>query len=344
MWLLDWFKNQWIDIIRWENPSSETLIWKFPQNFDQIENDSTLILDPGLASIFIHNGKLEAIQTDSWSWKLETTNIPFVSALKNVMSGFETHDKAQIYFVKISELTNNKWGTPNSVTYIDPIYNFPVELRAFGNFTFKVTNIENFWINYVANKAEVTIDSIRMIIVDRLVWQIGSIFAQKKISYNEIDAYAYEISKELMEATKEEFSKLGLELTDFRIEDTNFTDKTEDFISKITSKSADVVAINKTAEIDNNAMNNYSRIEQLNAMNTAAASEWSAGDMMWAWVWMAMWMNMANSMQNNMQNNNSQPQAESAEDKLIKIKSLFDKWLIDEWEYKAKKSSIIENM
>jgi hypothetical protein len=36
-------------------------------------------------------------------------------------------------------------------------------------------------------------------------------------------------------------------------------------------------------------------------------------------------MNMANSMQNNMQNNNSQPQAESAEDKLIKIKSLFDK-------------------
>jgi membrane protease subunit (stomatin/prohibitin family) len=85
------------------------------------------------------------------------------------MSGFETHDKAQIYFVKISELTNNKWGTPNSVTYIDPIYNFPVELRAFGNFTFKVTNIENFWINYVANKAEVTIDSIRMIIVDRLV-------------------------------------------------------------------------------------------------------------------------------------------------------------------------------
>jgi hypothetical protein len=37
----------------------------------------------------------------------------------------------------------------------------------------------------------------------------------------------YEISKELMEATKEEFSILGLELTDFRIEDTNFTEKTE---------------------------------------------------------------------------------------------------------------------
>jgi len=61
-------------------------------------------------------------------------------------------------------------------------------------------------------------------------------------------------------------------LTDFRIEDTNFTDKTEDFISKITSKSADVAAINKTGNIDRQSMSNYSQIEQLNAMNTAAAA------------------------------------------------------------------------
>jgi hypothetical protein len=52
-------------------------------------------------------------------------------------------------------------------------------------------------------------------------------------------------------------------LTDFRIEDTNFTDKTEDFISKITSKSVDVAAINKTANINDSAMNNYSQIEKL---------------------------------------------------------------------------------
>jgi membrane protease subunit (stomatin/prohibitin family) len=40
-------------------------VWKFPQALDQIENDSTLIVDPGLASIFIHNGKIESIQKDS---------------------------------------------------------------------------------------------------------------------------------------------------------------------------------------------------------------------------------------------------------------------------------------
>ena len=342
MWLFDAFKNQWIDIIRWENPSSELLVWKFPQALDQIENKSSLIVDPGLAAIFIHNGKIEAIQTEPWTWKLETANIPFVSALKNIMSGFETHDKAQIYFVKTNQITNQKWGTPNSITYIDPVYDFPVELRAFGNFSFRVADVENFWLNYVANKAEVSVDSIRMMIVDRLIGQIGSIFAKKKISYNEIDAYAYEISKELMEATKEEFEKLWLELTDFRIEDTNFTEKTEEFISKITSKSADVAAINKTWNIDRNAMANYSQIEQLNAMNKAAEAGGTAGDMMWAGIGMAMWMNMQNQM-GNMQNN-TQKQEESLEDKLVKVKNLFDKGLIDENEYKAKKAEILEKM
>ncbi len=344
MWLLwNLFKNQWIDIIRWENPSSETLVWKFPQNLDQIENDSSLIVDPGLASIFVHNGKIESIQTESGKWSLETDNIPFISALKNIMSGFETHDKAQIYFVKINELTNNKWWTPNSITYIDPIYDFPVELRAFGNFTFKVINVENFWINYVANKQEVSIDSIRMMIVDRLVGQIASLFAKKKISYNEIDAHTYDISQELMKETKVEFEKLGLELTDFRIEDLNFTEKTEEFISKITSKSADVAAIKKTGDIDKQSMSNYSQIEQLGAMNKAAEAWWSAGDMMGAWVWMAMWMNMWNQM-NNMSNQNNSSKENSLEEKLIKIKSLLDKWLISKEDYEAQKVKILSEM
>ena len=346
MWLLsNIFKNQWVDIIRWENPSSEALVWKFPQNLDQIENKSSLIVDPWLASIFIHNWKIEAIQTDSWKWSLETDNIPFLSALKNVMSGFETHDKAQVYFIKINQLANNKWWTPNSITYMDPTYDFPVELRAFWNFTFKVSDIENFWVWYVANREDVSVDSVRMIIVDRLVWQIASIFAKKKISYNEIDAHTYDISKELMEATKDEFAKLWLELTDFRIEDINFTEKTEDFISKITSKSADVWAINKTANIDRTAMENYSQIEKLNIAWKAAESWGAAWDMMWAWMWMAMWMNMAKEMSNNNRwQQNTAPTQETVEQKLAKIKWLLDKELISQEDYDKKKAEILSNM
>lgn len=340
MWLFDVFKDQTIDIIRWENPSSELLVWQWPQNFDEIKNNSSLIVDPSMSSIFIHNGKIESIQEESWKWSLETDNTPFLSSMKNIMSGFETHDKAQIYFVKTNKITNQKWWTPNSITYIDPIYEFPVELRTFGNFTFKISDLENFWKNYVANRSEVSTDDIRMIIVDRITQTIASLFAKKKISYNEIDAHTVDIAKELLSETYEDFKKLGLEITDFRIEDINFTEKTQSFIDKITDKSADVAAIKKTGNIDNSSMNNYSKIEQLNAMNKAAESGGSAWDMMWAWIGMAMWMNM----QNQMQWQNNQNQEPSLEDKLIKIKNLFDKWLINEDDYNKKKEEILSSM
>ncbi|MDQ7022480.1 MAG: SPFH domain-containing protein [Candidatus Gracilibacteria bacterium] len=344
MGLFDIFKDQTIDIIRWENPSTELLVWQWPQNFDEIKNNSSLILDPSMASIFIHNGKIESIQEESGKWSLETDNTPFLSSMKNIMSGFETHDKAQIYFVKTNKITNQKWGTPNSITYVDPIYDFPVELRAFGNFTFKISDLENFWVNYVANQSEVATDEIRMIIIDRIAQTIASLFAKKKVSYNEIDAFTVDIAKELLAETKDDFSKLGLELTDFRIEDINFTEKPQNFIDKITDKSADVAAIKKTGNIDNNSMNNYSKIEQLNAMNTAAAAGGSAGDMMGAGIGMAMGMNMGNQMNNMGNNNTNQKQEDSLEDKLLKIKNLFDKGLIDESDYKKEKDEILSSM
>ncbi|OIP51979.1 hypothetical protein AUK10_04190 [Candidatus Gracilibacteria bacterium CG2_30_37_12] len=333
------FSDQFIDIIRWDNPSPELLVKKWDQNLDEIKNKSSLMVDPGLAAIFVHNGKIEAIQTESGKWTLETSNTPFVSSLKNFMSGFETHNKGQIYFLKTNEITNLKWGTPNAITYIDPVYDFPVELRTFGNFTFRITDIENFWVNYVANRDTVAVNDIRSIIVDRIIGTISSILAQKSISYNEIDKHAISIAKELLEATKEDFAKLGLTLSDFRIEDTNFTEKTQGFIDRITSKGADVVAINKTKNIDAEAMTNYTKIEQLNIANKAAESGGVMGDMMDAGVGMAMGAQMANTF-----GTPAQKLVESPEDTLLKLKSFLEKGLITQADFDAKKKDILSNI
>ncbi len=347
MWLIQMIKNifsdQTIDIIRWENLSDDLLVWKWPKKLDEIKNNSSLIVDPWLAAIFVHNGKIEAIQKDSWKWSLETDNIPFLSTLKNFMSGFETHDKAAVYFVKINQITNQKWGTPNSITYIDPVYDFPVELRAFWNFSFQVIDIENFWKNYVANKETVLVDDIRMLIVDRLVWNIAATFAHKKVSYNEIDSKTIEIAKELEKVTKEEFEKLWLKLTDFRIEDINFTEKTESFIEKVTSKSAQVAAINKTKNIDSEAMENYSNLEKLDIAKEAAQNWWTAWDMMWAGIWMAMWMDMAKNMNTQNEKNNVSYES-NINEKIRKLNDLFEKKLITQEEYQKKKEDILNSL
>ena len=338
MWIFS-FGSQKRDVIRWENPNPDLLAWKWEHEFDEIKNNSSLIIDPGLAAIFIKNWKIEAVETKSWKWSLETENTPFITSLKNILSGFESHEKASVFFLKIHEITNQKWGTPNSVTYIDPTYDFPVELRAFGNFSFKIIDLENFWTNYLWNRNQVLVDDIRMLITDRIVWNIASIFASKKISYNEIDSKTLEIAETLRDATKTDFEKLWLELVDFRIEDINFTDKTQNFIDKITDKKADVWAINASANISSDAMKNYKEIENLWIMRDAANNSWTWWDAMWAGIWMAMWMKMTENMQNSTKNEESDFEA-----KLEKLKNLFDKWLISKEDYEAKKKDILSQM
>ncbi len=80
MWIMNFFKWQAIDVIRWENPESYLLVKRWDRPFDEIKNDATLIVNPGQTAIFVHNGKIEAIQTEWWKWNLETKNVPFITA------------------------------------------------------------------------------------------------------------------------------------------------------------------------------------------------------------------------------------------------------------------------
>ena len=340
MWIMNFFSWQAIDVIRWENPESYLLVKKWDRPFDEIKNDATLIVDPGQTAIFVHNGKIEAIQTEWWKWNLETENVPFITAFKNILRAWESQDKSAVYFIKTTEILNQKWGTKNPVKYMDPTYNFPVKLRAFWNFSFKISDIEKFWISYIWTKAEVTIDEIKDIIVDRLLQYITDTFAESELSYNKIDANRVELATKISSKVNEALGNLWLEITDFRIEDTNFTDETEELIQKISSKTADVNAINQMWNVSASAMQNYTTTRQLDAMEKAAENEWAAGSMMWTMVGMNVWQTMwAGMTQVNNSNN-----AETPESKLEKIKNLLDKWLISQDDYESKKKEILDNL
>ena len=337
MWMLDFFSWQFIDVITWKNPEEFLIVKKFDRPLDEIKDKSTLIVDPWYAAIFVHNGKIEAIQTTPWKWTLDTENVPFITSLKNILRWFKSTDKAAIYFIKTIEITNQKWGTKNPVKYIDPMYNFPIKLRAFWNFSFKISDVEHFWNNYVWTKSEVTVDEIKSLLVDRMLQFITDSFAELKLSYNDIDANRMEIAEKVLSKVNENIWNLWLQITDFRIEDTNFTEDTEELISKIAEQTANVHNINQLQNVDQKALQNYKTTKQLDIMEKAAENEWSTWSMMWTVVGMNLW-NQVNQSNNNENNN------DDIEIKLEKLKNLLDKWLITKEEYEEKKKELLKSL
>ncbi|MDD2998281.1 MAG: SPFH domain-containing protein [Candidatus Riflebacteria bacterium] len=269
---MGFFANQTRSVIEWKDADPDLLIWRWNGTNDELKNASKLIINPGQAAIFVYEGQIRAIHDYPGMFELKTANIPFITTLTKIMQNFTSEHKANVYFVRITEFVNQKWGTKAPVKYTDPVYKFPVGMRAFGNFSFHITDVRKFFTEFASNIEVLPISAIRNVIVDRALQQMTDIFATAGLSYAEIDKNRLELSQKLSEAIAPEFAPLGFEMSDFRIENTDFDEKTQERIDKISDKMADAHAINAMGQINTQGLNAYATVEKLNAMNTAAAN------------------------------------------------------------------------
>lgn len=329
MW--DGIRNQLRSVIEWENPTADQLFYRWSNTGDEIKNASALIVNPGQGCIFVYEGRVRAMHVESGLTKLTTDNIPFWTTVKKFMQGFESEHKVGIYFFRMAKVLDQKWGTTSSIVYKDPVYQFPVGLKAYGNFSYRIRNPQLFFVNVVAGSHDYSTQDFRSVIASRLLQPISDYLAESKYSYAEIDANGNEISDALVTLFKPEFEKFGFEITDFRIEGTTFDQDTQSRISRIADVTAEVSSAN-IAGLD------YEKFQRISALRDAANNEGAAG----AGMGFMAGGNLAGqfSEQADSQKNDSQ----SFYATLTELKELRDADIISEEEFMAKKQDILSRI
>jgi len=341
MALFDGIKRQLRSVIEWENPGSDVLFQQWQGNGDELKNASKLIVGPGQGCIFVYEGRVKAVIDKQCMVSLETDNIPFWTTVTKFMQFFESEHKAHIYFYKQTKVLDQKWGTTSPIKYDDPKYKFPVGLRAFGNYSYRVSDPESFFVNVMGSEADFYIDDFRQVMSSRLVHPLSDFLAEGRYSYADIDANREEIAQGMDAKLQQEFNKLGFEVTDFRIEGTNFDESTLKRINRIADLSAEAQAA-AAVGLD------YAHMQQLEAMREAARNEGGgAGLGMGLGAGMGMGQSMANTMSAGFGAQAPQAAPVANEDpmqKLTQLKKMFQAELISEQEYAAKKKEILDSM
>ncbi|MEK6796381.1 MAG: SPFH domain-containing protein, partial [Spirochaetota bacterium] len=270
MGLIDGIKRQLRSVIEWKDPPANVLFQRWTDNGDEIKNASKLIVGPGQGVIFVYEGKTQAVITEPGMTDIATANIPFITTIKKFMQAFQSEHKVGIYFFRTSEILNQGWGTPGPVKYVDPQYKFPVGLKAFGNFSFRITDGGAFFINVMGQKDEFTVEELRQAVVSRLVQPLTDHLAEAKFGYNDIDSNRNEIAEALKAKVSPVLTTLGFELKDFRVEQTDFDDDTKRRVNRVADVQAEAEAA-KTAGLD------FAEMQRLSAMRDAAKNEGIAG-------------------------------------------------------------------
>ena len=314
-------------VIQWDNPDPAVLFQRWTENGDEIKNASKLLVGPGQGCVFVYEGLVEAVYVEEGLFELHTANKPFFTTLSKFMQGFKSEHKVGLYFFRTAKLLNLKWGTESAIKYEDPQYKFPVGLRAFGNYTMRIVDPRAFFQQVVGGAVSFLVEEIREPLNARLVQPLSDFFAEAGYTYTQIDPKREEIATALSAKLAKEFTQLGFQLEDFRIQGTSFDDDTMRRIGRI----ADV---NAEAQAANAAGVSYAQLQQLAALRDAAKNQGSGG----AGMAMAVGMGMAGAV---LPAAAAQAQSGDAEAKLKTLKTLLDQHLITQAEYDAKKREIL---
>ena len=253
MGLSDFVKKQFLKIIQWEDTSQDTMVYKFPVGDNEIMNSSQLLVRPGQCAIFLEKGQIADVFTEPNTYALTTSNLPILSDLRGWGYGFQSPFKADIYFVSTKQFIDQKWGTPTPLLVHDPKFE-QVELKAFGNFTFRIEDPKKFILQVTSTNKEYTVSSLHEQLKAFIVTNFAPILAAQNVTVAQLSANYKVIDDAMDKAVAEEFKDLGLEMVSFQIESITMQEEYQEMLRKRTGVNI------------MGGMQAYAQVETLDAM------------------------------------------------------------------------------
>ncbi|MDR3122533.1 MAG: SPFH domain-containing protein, partial [Treponema sp.] len=117
-----------VQIIKYEG-DTDGFIWKHPT--EDFNTGSQLIVHESQEALFFLNGQaLDLFGPGRHT--LETQNIPLIRGILNKPAGAEAPFHCEVYFINKTEQLSIKWGTDSKVQYMEPVYQFPLQIGASG--------------------------------------------------------------------------------------------------------------------------------------------------------------------------------------------------------------------
>jgi membrane protease subunit (stomatin/prohibitin family) len=187
----------------------------------------------------------------------------------------------------------------------------------------------------VGSHGDFLVEDFRKVMSERIIHPLSDFLAESKYSYTDIDANRNEIADGVTAKLNADFGKLGFEMTDFRIEGTNFDDETLTRINRIADVTAEAQAA-QAAGVD------YAKLQQLEAMREAARNEGGAAG---AGVGLGAGIGLGQAMVQGVQNPYSEPTVHPTNDtagKLAQLKELNSQGLITDQEYADKRQALLD--
>lgn len=203
------------DIIKCEGDNS-TFIWKHP--CEDFNTQTQLIVHESQEAVFYMNGQLLDV-FEAGRHTLETQNIPLIRKFFNKPFGNETPFHCEVYFINKTEQMAVKWGTDSKIEYVEPTYNFPIQIGASGEMTLRVKDGKKLLVKVVGTENSLTqaglTQKFRAFLMTKFKTYLSTYIRTNKINIFQIDEKLTELSSDMQNQLVPDFDEYGVSLIHF---------------------------------------------------------------------------------------------------------------------------------
>ena len=341
MGLSSFIKKQFIDILQWTEDEDGVLAWRYPMQDMEIQNGASLTVRESQMAVFVDEGRIGDV-FNAGRYKLTTQTLPVLTYLKNWDKLFESPFKSDVYFFSTRLQLGRKWGTPQPITIRDQEFGM-VRLRAFGMYSYKLTDPRKFYTEISGTREEYTRDVLEEQLRNLVVTTMSSIFGNSNLPFIDMAANQTLLSEKINEAMKPTFERYGLELDNFAVESISLP---EDLQKTIDQR----ISMGMLGD-----MARYTQYQAAASIPLAAQNEGGvAGIGVGIGAGVGMGQVMSDAMRTSMAGaaqtqapapaQPQQPAAEAPEARLAKLKGMLDQGLITQDDYDQAKAEILKQL
>src|SRR3954463_9078157 len=217
--------SQFIEVIEWLDDTSNTLVYRFPIQGQEIKNGAQLIVRESQAAVFVHEGQVADVFGPG-RYSIEGGNTPILSKLGAWKYGFNSPIKSEVYFVNTKQFTDMKWGTSNPVMLRDQDFGI-VRLRAFGAYSLSIADPAGFIKEIAGTNAQFQTEDIDGQLKRAIVTEFTDALGELKIPALDLAAQYKELGERIRGMINEDFKTYGLEVTKFYVENVSLPPEVE---------------------------------------------------------------------------------------------------------------------
>lgn len=328
MGFLDTVKDQFLDVIEFEDKSNKLIVTKFMRESgnNELKQGSKVIVRESQCAVFLKGGQLADVLPPG-TYSLNTDNMPVLSKLMAFPYLFVSPVIADLYFVSTRQFIDNKWATKNPIMKRDSDFNM-VRIRAFGKFSFRIVDVATFMREIFGTKGIVMTYDIVEYLSSMVTEAFSTTVGESSMSVLDLAAEYRKFSVVIQEKLNLQISTIGVQFSDILIENVSLPEEVEKLIDEQSG-----IGIAKQD------MQSFMQYQTARAMRDASKQE---GGLAGLGAGMGAGITLGNTMAQGLQNVvPSTKNVNSKAEQLRELKALLDEGILTQEEFDAEKRIIL---